>query len=334
MADFKSMLPGSVPELQTERLVLDGLGEADRAAYNRLCLDDGRNRWWGYDYREDLVGELTEDFFLASAREDFRSGQGLHFAVRLDGALIGEVELHSFDGAGGAELGCRILPEYAGHGYGAEAYRRGLAWALEGLGLERVAGKCYRENEASRKMLSGCMEPIGQDGTFLYFEKRADREEISLCPMTRALCHELFKGWENDPAVYGDMDRFAPYVYDGAAVDRYFDAKQEPGRVVLAVLLGGRPIGELQLKRIDREKGACTLSIHLQSDAVKGRGYGTRAERLALAYAFGELGLAAVDADTLIKNTRSQHVLEKVGFRFVEERDGFRYYRCARTKSG
>lgn len=46
--------------------------------------------------------------------------------------------------------------------------------------------------------------------------------------------------------------------------------------------------------------------------------------------AFDELGMAAVNADTIRKNTRSQHVLEKVGFRFVGEDETFKYYRIER----
>lgn len=155
-------------------------------------------------------------------------------------------------------------------------------------------------------------------------------EEISLCMMTRELCHELFQGWENDPAIYADMDLFAPYHYDKNAVDKYFDSKQDSSRVLFAIMKDGRPIGELQLKQIDRESKECTLSIHMQNDAAKGRGYGTCAEKLALKYAFEVLGMAAVKADTVIKNTRSQYVLEKVGFQFTEEKDGFRYYVCQR----
>lgn len=47
-------------------------------------------------------------------------------------------------------------------------------------------------------------------------------------------------------------------------------------------------------------------------------------------YAFDELGLAAVNADTIIKNTHSQHVLEKAGFKFVKEDGNFKYYRIER----
>ena len=51
---------------------------------------------------------------------------------------------------------------------------------------------------------------------------------------------------------------------------------------------------------------------------------------LMAADAFDVLGLRAVNADTIVKNTRSQHVLEKVGFQYLKEEDGFRYYRLQR----
>lgn len=70
--------------------------------------------------------------------------------------------------------------------------------------------------------------------------------------------------------------------------------------------------------------------IPMQNDTVKGRGYGTCAEKLALKYAFGVLGMAAVNADTVIKNARSQHVLEKIGFQYMGEGDGFKHYRYVR----
>lgn len=158
-------------------------------------------------------------------------------------------------------------------------------------------------------------------------------EEISLQIMSRDQCHELYKEWENDPAIYMDMSMFRRYQYDPAAVDRYYDAKQVPSRILFAILKDGKPIGELQLKRIDLQKRECTLSIHMQNDAAKGKGYGSAAERLALKYAFTVMGMAAVNADTVIKNTRSQHVLEKVGFKFVKEENGFRFYRCERRAS-
>ena len=155
-------------------------------------------------------------------------------------------------------------------------------------------------------------------------------QTVELKKMTRELCHELFKAWENDPSIYMDMSQFKPFCYHEAAVDRYFDAKSEPSRMMFAIMLGDRPIGELQLKQIDREKAECTLSIHMQNDTVNGKGFGTQAEWKAVNYAFDELGMVAVNVDTITKNTRSQHVLEKVGFQFVRSDGNFKYYRIER----
>lgn len=151
--------------------------------------------------------------------------------------------------------------------------------------------------------------------------------EIALKPMTRELFHTLYRGFENDPDIYMDMQYYTQYVYNSERIDERFDSLQTPERVVFAVMLDEAPIGEVQLKRINRERNDCTLSIHLQNDAVKNRGFGTQAEKLAVQYAFDVLKLDAVNADAVLKNTRSQHVLEKAGFTFTREDEMFRYYR-------
>ena len=150
---------------------LDALTDADKTAYAALCLDDDRNRWWGYDFRKDYDGTPYEDYFLAVAREDCARSRAVNFAVRLDGALIGEVVLYRFDSRGGAELGCRVSPDFAGHGYGTEAFAAVADWALYRLHLAHVVAKCYKENDASYRMLSSCMHRAGEDETFFYFDK-------------------------------------------------------------------------------------------------------------------------------------------------------------------
>ena len=160
-----------IPTLTTARLTLDALTDADKTAYAALCLDDDRNRWWGYDFRKDYDGTPYEDYFLAVAREDCARSRAVNFAVRLDGALIGEVVLYRFDSRGGAELGCRVSPDFAGHGYGTEAFAAVADWALYRLHLAHVVAKCYKENDASYRMLSSCMHRAGEDETFFYFDK-------------------------------------------------------------------------------------------------------------------------------------------------------------------
>ena len=154
---------------------------------------------------------------------------------------------------------------------------------------------------------------------------------VELAEMTRERMHELYRGFVFDPDIFMDMalyERARKSEYDPGKVDVLFDRRcAEEGSAAFAVMLDGRVIGEVGLRRASAETGACELSAHLQSDAVKNRGYGTQAERLAIAYAFDVLGMKSVYADSIIKNTRSQHILEKLGFSYLGEKDGFKQYR-------
>lgn len=153
-------------------------------------------------------------------------------------------------------------------------------------------------------------------------------DNIKLCKMTKTVARRYFKGFETDPVLFMDMSKYQPYVYSEERADAYYERQIRLGREYLAILADEEPIGEIILKNIDPEKRCCTLSIHLQNDSVKNKGYGTQAEILALEYAFKELGTETVYADAVLKNRRSQHVLEKVGFTQTHSDETFRYYRC------
>ena len=155
-------------------------------------------------------------------------------------------------------------------------------------------------------------------------------KEITLCIMTRELCHQFFREHESDPAVYADESQFKPYVYSEDTANRFYERKQVSGRLELVAMMDGRTIGHVQLKNINEEKRECEFGFHMQNDSVKGLGYGTQIARLALEYAFANLEMDAVYAYTISRNTRSQHVLEKVGFRYINEENGFKYYRFDR----
>ena len=152
--------------------------------------------------------------------------------------------------------------------------------------------------------------------------------KVSIQPMTREMCHEFYKGFQNDPAI----GHYYEYTYTPEIADRYFDTNSVPDRKLFAIMVDGEIVGECKLKSIDTEKRQCSMGIHLRDDSVKGKGFGTAAERLILNYAFEVLDMVAVNADAVLKNTRSQHVLEKVGFSFVRQDETFRYYRCERRK--
>lgn len=160
-----------IPELSSERLTYSAITEEDLPEYNALVLDSERNRWWGYDDVAGLGAPVEHDSFLRVAQRDFENKLAINFAVRLDGKMIGEAVIYAFDYKGKAELGFRIDKAYAGNGYGREAMRAISDWGLYSLGLRKVFCKCFKENEASYKVLSTEMRSIGEDETFCYFIK-------------------------------------------------------------------------------------------------------------------------------------------------------------------
>lgn len=88
--------------------------------------------------------------------------------VELDGVVMGELMLAVEDGwaqaevaeqARGvqAEMGCVMHPDYAGKGYATEALGELIRISFADLGLRRVTGDCFADNEASWRL----MERVG-----------------------------------------------------------------------------------------------------------------------------------------------------------------------------
>ncbi len=158
-----------------ESVVLTQFRETDKKAYMDLNCDVENNRFWGYDYREDLniAHPVDENTFYDSVIYDTKAGDSVNFAVRLsaDGEMIGEAVLWKFSSDGTAELGCRILKEYHGKGYGKAAFAAALGFAERKLGL-KVYARCYRANIPSFRMITASgLEPVKEDETFFYFER-------------------------------------------------------------------------------------------------------------------------------------------------------------------
>lgn len=148
-------------------------------------------------------------------------------------------------------------------------------------------------------------------------------KKIVLKSYTLERCHEFYKEYISDTAMTYDN-----YVYDKEKVDRYYKIKVlDTKRRFFAICYINKVIGEIQLKRIDFEKLCGTLSIHLVNDSIKGKGFGTEAERLIIEYAINELGLRTIYADAVHRNYRSKHILGKLGFKHLYDDDVLSYYK-------
>lgn len=161
-------------------VVLTPFRESDRAAYLALSLDVDNNRYWGYDYREDvwLPEVIDEHTFFDAAWLDMQAGESVNLAVRLreDGEMIGEAIAWNFTENGAAELGCRLLPAYHGKGLGKAAFGALKSFAEQTLHATPVA-KCYKPNAASRRMIEANGLTLSrEDDTFFYFEPAGEAD--------------------------------------------------------------------------------------------------------------------------------------------------------------
>lgn len=153
--------------------------------------------------------------------------------------------------------------------------------------------------------------------------------EVTLKPMTAEMYHEFFKEYENDRDLYLDENDYFDYIYEEAKVDAYIQRQIDLNRQPFAIMYGDEMVGELKIYNIEAEKSA-TLGITMKNCKYKDRGFGTRAEQLAIEYVFHQLDIPVLYADSVLTNTRSQHVLEKVGFQFVYADEERKHYQISR----
>lgn len=155
-------------------------------------------------------------------------------------------------------------------------------------------------------------------------------EEILLKPMTPEMYHEFFREYQNDMDLYLDKNEFFEYVYDKSKVDAYIQRQIDLNRLPFAIMLGNNIVGELKI--YDIVKGiSATIGITMKNKDYKDRGFGTRTEQLAIEYVFYQLDIPVLYADSVITNTRSQHVLEKVGFQLIYADEQRKHYKIARS---
>ena len=153
-----------IPNITGGRVKLRELLPEDISLYAELCKDKNVNKYWGYDYEDDVT-DPEDSYFFENAALEFSRGVAFSMAVCLDGEFAGECTIYAFDGRGGAEFSIRLLPKFHGHGIGSEATEL-LFEAARKVGLLKLFAKVSDKNAASVAMLSHFSKPaFCEDGT-------------------------------------------------------------------------------------------------------------------------------------------------------------------------
>jgi RimJ/RimL family protein N-acetyltransferase len=151
-------LNDTLPLFFSNRLLFVPMEEADKQGYFDLVSDAEVNRYWGYDYHQDLQPgeELNPDFFYRDVLKDFREKQGWTYMIKskVDERLLGSLDLYDFQDDGSAEIGCRFFAFAQHQGYGKETLRALIAFAFTTLGLRALRTESFPQNASSIAMIS------------------------------------------------------------------------------------------------------------------------------------------------------------------------------------
>ncbi|MCH5256703.1 MAG: GNAT family N-acetyltransferase [Lachnospiraceae bacterium] len=79
-----------------------------------------------------------------------------------------------------------------------------------------------------------------------------------------------------------------------------------------------KAVGSVYFRDIDRQKSCAEYGIFIGEDDALGKGFGTKAAKLALSYAFEELGLSYVFLRVFEDNIGAIKSYEKAGFHIIE----------------
>ena len=159
--------------VQADNLVITDMVESDKERYFDLYMDDDLNKWWGYDYREDLGGETpSPDYFFSFQQKLKDKKEEYALAVKKDGVMVGELVLHNFDYFGGVEIGFRFFRESQGKGYATKSASALMEYAKTTLGATKLKTRCFKENIPSFNLIGRLgFNKVKEDETHYYFEK-------------------------------------------------------------------------------------------------------------------------------------------------------------------
>ncbi len=125
---------------------------------------------------------------------------------------------------------------------------------------------------------------------------------------------EILCAWWNDGKVMAHAG-FPNGI--GTTIQRITDSlKHDNDENRLLILEIDRiPVGEMNYRTVN--EGVAEIGIKICDFRWQEKGFGTAFMKMLIQYLFNEMGYQKIILDTNMKNTRAQHVYEKIGFRKV-----------------
>lgn len=130
--------------IQTERLLLRPLVQADMSALHRIFSDTQAMRYWSKPPFENT--EQTQEFVTAVLRAD--PATTIEFVIEYGGTVIGRAGFWRLP-----EIGYILHPDFWGQGFGTEAVAALISHGFEAHGLMEATADVDPDNTASLRLL-------------------------------------------------------------------------------------------------------------------------------------------------------------------------------------
>ncbi len=163
----EAALMPEIPEISLADVTLSPLTPDDDELYAELCKDDEINKYWGFDYREDVT-DPEDSYFREAAEGEFNRGISMTFAVRYNGTFVGDALLYGFDHMGCCQCAVRLFKKYMQRGIATQVLCRFKTLCFE-MGLVRLCATVYEENVASEKLCKKIFDSYEYNGEKVIF---------------------------------------------------------------------------------------------------------------------------------------------------------------------
>ena len=139
-------------------------------------------------------------------------------------------------------------------------------------------------------------------------------QDIYLRPMEHSDTDNIIK-WRNTEFVRRNFIYQEPFTRQGH--ENWIKTMIDTGKAVQFIICtreGDEPVGSVYLRDIDRNHNKAEYGIFIGKEQALGKGYGTQAARLMIAYAFDQAGLHKLMLRVLAENRQALGSYEKAGF--------------------
>jgi [ribosomal protein S5]-alanine N-acetyltransferase len=158
------------PVLETERLILRPITMADAEDVFDYAKDSESNKYMPWPIHRTI--EDTYAYF-ETIPKNHAARERLGFAITLkpNGKFIGSCDFHSISvNHHRVMMGYVLNRKYWGNGYMTETVRELIRFALEEMGMHRVAATCDEDNIRSARVMERC--GMALEGVFRDYEVR------------------------------------------------------------------------------------------------------------------------------------------------------------------